>query len=304
MADSKAEISNLGYVVLGVKDLGAWANFAQNIIGFQVKPLGVGNSLVLRMDERRQRIVLEENPADDILEAGWEFESAEALEHYVENLRARGTRIERAGPDDCSKRGVEGMYRCDDPNGFAHAFYFGPSIAPLNEPFYSTALSGDGFETGDLGVGHIVASAKDYKESVSFYQSVLGLRVSDYIRQEVAPGFVADVTFMHTKTGRHHSLATATLPGEKILSHLMVQVRDMNDVGLAYERCIAAGIPMFMHLGHHPNDKMFSFYVATPSGFALEVGYGGIVIDEGTWSVVTYSRLSDWGHKQTPPAAA
>ena len=77
----------------------------------------------------------------------------------------------------------------------------------------------------------------------------------------------------------------------------MVQVEDMNDVGLAWQRCKAAGVPFLMDLGHHPNDQMFSFYVVTPGGFGPEVGWGGIVIDDDDWEVRSYSQLSDWGHE-------
>ncbi|MFD0567797.1 hypothetical protein ACFQ2M_41870 [Kitasatospora saccharophila] len=33
----------------------------------------------------------------------------------------------------------------------------------------------------------------------------------------------------------------------------------------------------------HPNDHMFSFYVRTPSGFSVEYGWGGLLIDDATW---------------------
>jgi len=111
-----------------------------------------------------------------------------------------------------------------------------------------------------------------------------------------------DATFFHTATGRHHSFATAALPFPKRIHHIMVEVSDFNDVGLAYDRCLAAGVPIMMGLGHHPNDGMFSFYAITPSGFAIEFGHGGCVVDDQTWHVRTYSQLSDWGH--APPAAA
>ena len=62
--------------------------------------------------------------------------------------------------------------------------------------------------TGDLGIGHILPVARDYDASVRWYQDVLGLRYSDRIRQEMAPGIYADATFFHAATGRHHSLAT------------------------------------------------------------------------------------------------
>jgi hypothetical protein len=41
---------------------------------------------------------------------------------------------------------------------------------------------------------------------------------------------------------------------------------------------------------------MFSFYVVTPSGFMIEYGYGGLVIDDRDWEVRSYPQLSDWGH--------
>jgi hypothetical protein len=81
----------------------------------------------------------------------------------------------------------------------------------------------------------------------------------------------------------------------------MVEVQDMDDVGLAYDRCVKAGYPMALELGHHPNDRMFSFYVRTPSGFAMEFGWGGIVVDDATWQVITYDKMSDWGHKRDQP---
>jgi hypothetical protein len=56
-----------------------------------------------------------------------------------------------------------------------------------------------------------------------------------------------------------------------------------------------------MSLGRHTNDLMTSFYVRTPSGFEIEYGYGGVLIeDEASWQVDTYDAISLWGHK--PPS--
>ena len=46
----------------------------------------------------------------------------------------------------------------------------------------------------------------------------------------------------------------------------------------------------------HPNDRMFSFYARTPSGFDVEFGWGGRKIDDATWKVDRYDRMSVWGH--------
>lgn len=300
-----AEIRNLGYAVFGVSDLAHWERFAVDMLGLQPGRSEAGRLLTLRMDEYEQRIVLEQGSEDDIRVAGWELDSEGDLNAYVDQLRSHGVMVEACSADHARARRVEKLYSCDDPNGFKHEFYFGPTIATITRPFHSPVLVGKGFNTGTLGMGHLLPRSIDYKASVDFYQKVLGLKLSDYIREEMAPGVVVDATFFHTRTGRHHSLATAAIPSKKILNHLMIELQSMDDVGLAYDRCVKAGYPMVLELGHHPNDEMFSFYVVTPSGFAIEYGWGGIVIDDASWQVRSYTKLSDWGHKRNlPPAPA
>ena len=55
-----------------------------------------------------------------------------------------------------------------------------------------------------------------------------------------------------------------------------------------------------MSLGRHTNDLMTSFYVRTPSGFEIEYGTGGRLVDDETWEIGQYDTQSMWGHK--PPA--
>lgn len=295
-------ISNLGYLCLEASDLEQWKSFAVDLLGLQVRCYQSGKLLTLRMDDYEQRIVVQQGEADDLVAAGWKFDTAGELEAYVGELAAKGIEAER-GPDELTaSRRVERVYTCTDPDGLRHEFFYGPAYAPSDLPFGSNVLKSR-FVTGDLGVGHFVSASQDYTKTLAFYGDVLGLKVSDYIRAslDTPEGAVDfDATFFHTETGRHHSFATAALPFPKRIHHIMVEVADFNDVGLAYERCLAAGYPMMMGLGHHPNDGMFSFYVISPSGFAVEYGYGGHVIDDDNWEVRSFSQLSDWGH--APPA--
>jgi 2,3-dihydroxybiphenyl 1,2-dioxygenase len=215
---------------------------------------------------------------------------------YVASLRQRGVEIEQGGPELAARRQVERLFVTKGPSSVAHEFYVCARIAI--EPFSSPALKGPGFVTGALGFGHLLLRADDLPRSIAYCSEILGLRLSDRILEEVAPGIVVDATFFHTKTGRHHSMAVAVMPGTRRIGHLMVEVQSMDDVGLAFERCVAAGHPIRATLGKHPNDQMFSFYVETPSGFSLEYGWGGIVIDQPDWDARTYDRLSVWGHKR------
>ncbi|MCM2319485.1 MAG: VOC family protein [Pseudomonas sp.] len=294
-----AEINSLGYVGLGVSDLDQWQCFATEILGLQVGQRDA-QGLSLRMDEHQQRIFLEENSIDDLLVAGWQFKTERALEEYVAELRDKGVEVSVVPTQTLQRRKVEKAYACQDPNGFSHEFFFGPHVAELRDPFRSKVLKG-GFICGELGIGHILPFAKAGKgeQTLSFYKDVLKLRVSDYIREEIMPGLLVDATFFHTASGRHHSIATAENPmATKTLNHFMLQVEDLDDVGLAYDRTVKAGIPVALELGHHPNDRMFSFYARTPSGFNFEIGWGGVVIDESDWEVRSYSQMSDWGHKR------
>ena len=297
------EISTLGYVVFNASNLDQWETFATDILGLQVG-FRSDDVLRLRMDEREHRLIFERGNEDDLCALGWELDTAADLEAYVQLLRGRGVDVVEASPELVQARQVEKIYSCCDPIGFRHEFSYGPKHAPISKPFSSALLVGGGFETGNLGVGHVLAVARDLPESVRFFTECLGLKISDYIRDSnMFPGLDIDAVFMHTKTGRHHSLATCALPSSKKINHLMIQVRSLDDVGLAFDRVRKAGVPVIMEIGHHPNDQMLSFYVQTPSGFGLEYGWGAIVIDDNNWDVRIFSQLSDWGHRFTPPTS-
>jgi 2,3-dihydroxybiphenyl 1,2-dioxygenase len=298
-----AEISNLAYVGLGASDLDAWQGFAEDILGMQTGERSA-NILSLRMDDLPQRLFFERSASDDLTVAGWHFDTEAELEVFVAEAKDQGASITLLSKDIARQRKVEKVYACQDPNGYTHEFAFGFEQMPLTQAFRSKVLKSH-FITGELGLGHILPMSKNGPATLRFYRDVLKLRLSDYIRQPMDNGFVVDAAFFHTKTGRHHSIATAEAPTPKILNHMMVQVADMDDVGLAYDRCAKAGLHFAAELGHHPNDQMFSFYVRTPSGWNMEFGWGGVVIDDKHWQVTSYSQMSDWGHKRNPaPEAA
>jgi len=289
--------ASLGYFVVAARDLDAWRHFAEAVVGMQV--MGSGPHLALRLDAQAQRLLVESGTQDDLTAVGWAYDTEQQLDAAIAQARALGAQVVAGDAQLCAARGVERLAHLSDPDGIVHELHFGPAMAPMDAPFRSQVLQG-AFVAGALGAGHYVAVARDKGRTEHFYRQVLGLRLSDYIRGEIAPGGpVLDATFLHARSGRHHSVAFACAPMTKHVHHLMVEVDNRDDVGLARDRCRAAGIPIMMDLGSHPNDGMFSFYAVTPSGFGLEIGTGGVVIDDAHWQVRSYSRLSNWGHN--PP---
>jgi extradiol dioxygenase len=150
-----------------------------------------------------------------------------------------------------------------------------------------------------MGLGHIVINVNELEKTTSFYRDVLGLRISDYV--EINRGDRNfKMSFFHCNP-RHHSLALVGRPGTSRISHFMVEVQSLDDVGATYYLCQEKDVPIATTLGRHTNDQMVSFYMLCPSGYRVEYGCEGRLIDDATWAIQHYTTGSIWGHK---PAVA
>jgi len=70
----------------------------------------------------------------------------------------------------------------------------------------------------------------------------------------------------------------------------------LDDVGQGYDLAQLEDRRVAFTLGRHTNDHTTSFYVNTPSGFFVEYGWGGRVIEPGTWQPQeTFDGPSLWG---------
>ncbi len=284
-------ISELGYVVAEVADLAAWRRFAVDIVGLAAVD-GPGD-LCLGMDDRGPRLILREGPRDDVMTVGWAVRDAAALAELAAGLQAAGVPTTSGGPSAGAELGAASVLSFRDPARVPVELAVG--LPRHNAP--ETPLAAAGFVAGDLGLGHVVLRSRDRAVSERFYMENLGFRLSDRIVCTYY-GHDVDLVFLHCNP-RHHSLAIGG-PLPKRVHHLMVELRSLDDVGAAYDRAVAARVPLMNTLGRHPNDRMVSFYAITPSGFQVEVGWGGREVDDATWEPDSYDRISDWGHH--PPA--
>jgi 2,3-dihydroxybiphenyl 1,2-dioxygenase len=286
-------IAQLGYLGFEVSDLGAWEAFATGVLGLAVADKGEG-ALSLRMDGHRQRFFLEQGKADDLAFVGWQVDGDEAFDGVVGRLRAAGVEVTLGGAEDASRRHVERLARFRDPGGIPSEIFSGPALAA--EPFRSPLVR-SGFVADQHGLGHLVISTRSQEESRAFYCDVLGFRESDRIVADIH-GFHVDILFLHVNQ-RHHSLAFGDAQ-KKRMHHFLLEARSMDEVGLAFDRALRAGVRIVNTLGRHPNDRMFSFYAKTPSGFQFEFGWGGREVDDATWVPTVIDHISEWGHH--PPA--
>ena len=288
-AQQMSSVKQLGYLVFEVSDLGAWEDFGTKILGLELVDRRGDVGFSLRMDDYQQRFFIEQGPADDLAAIGWEVDGPAELEAFAKRFEQAGHQVSRGSAEQAAARNVEALITVNDPAGNPNEIFYGPKRSA--EPFASEVVA-SGFVAGEQGFGHVVVAAKDQDEHEAFYGAMFGLRLSDYIRCEYF-GHKIDVTFMHANA-RHHSLAFGG--GQlKRIHHFMVQANAMDDVGMCYDRFLFSGGMVHQTLGRHPNDKMFSFYGYTPSGFHFEFGAGAVEITEG-WESTTYGKVSEWGH--------
>ncbi|MCH2172692.1 VOC family protein [Myxococcota bacterium] len=282
------DIRGLGYLAIASSDLGAWERFACEVLGLMRNPLlSSDEALYLRMDERPYRVVVETSDADRFSCAGWQVSGPDDFEQACAELEAAGVGLERGTADQCDRRRVHDLVRLQDPSGNTLEIFHGSIYE--HTPFVSPAAT-SGFVTGDLGMGHIVIPAPAYDECLAFYTEVLGFRRSDFM--QMGP---MTITFLHCNA-RHHSLALMSAESPNGLFHFMAEAKTLDDVGYALDRVQGADLHLSSTLGRHTNDQMTSFYVRSPSGFDVEFGCGGILVDDATWTTGEITAPSFWGH--------
>lgn len=284
-------IRGLGYVGLEARSLAPWRPFAEEILGLMPSDDAGPDTLRYRLDERAWRVAVHAADRDGLAYVGWEVADAAALEAAREHLVACGAEPEPEGEGegDARARGVSGLVRVVDRYGFPHELFYG-APTELLRPFASPAGT-SGFLT-EHGMGHVLFVVPDAREAEAYYGRLLGLRTTD--RMDMGAG--KRTIFMRTGH-RHHALAVTDVLPEPMFHHVMIETLRMEDVGRAWERVAASKTPVMMTLGQHANDPMLSFYVTSPSGCGVELGWGGTVVDEDAWAVREVGPDELWGHR-------
>jgi biphenyl-2,3-diol 1,2-dioxygenase/3-methylcatechol 2,3-dioxygenase len=288
-------IQRLGYLGFESSNLDAWRRFAAEKIG--IMECAVSSDQVrFRVDSRAWRIAVHSGETDDLAYAGYEVDSEEALAAVKKRLDAHGIAVVDEDQTVAQSRGVLGLISCKDPWDNRIEIYYGATEV-FERPFCSPS-GVSGFITEEQGLGHYVLNVPDVDAAIQFYIKALGFHLSDIIDWQIAEGMTVQAYFLHCNT-RHHTLAFGKLPLEKRIHHFMLETGTLDDVGLAYDR-FEADHAIVSTLGRHSNDHMLSFYGATPSGFAVEYGWGARKVEQD-WSVVRYDSISVWGHKFVAP---
>ena len=78
---------------------------------------------------------------------------------------------------------------------------------------------------------------------------------------------------------------------------MMLELFSLDDVGQGYDLVQNDPDKIAVTMGRHSGDYVTSFYTWNPSGFMVEYGWGGQVIDDSTWKPFERKHgPSLWGH--------
>ncbi|WP_316203188.1 VOC family protein [Bradyrhizobium sp. SZCCHNS3051] len=281
------EITALGYIGIKSSQAEQWGRMATELLGMQ-RVDRAASVQAYRMDDRKQRLIVDGSADGGLAVMGWEVGDAAALARLASRLDDNGVKVARGSQALADERHVSELICFQDPAGNTIEVFWGAAVA--SDPF-RPGRPISGFRTGPLGMGHVVLNVEDVEPMLRFYRDLLGFKVSDF-------GLTPYKLYFFHVNGRHHSFAMVG-SGRRTLHHFMVELGSLDDVGQGYDLAQLDEGRVAYTLGRHTNDHMTSFYVDTPSGFFIEYGWGGRVIDPATWQPhETFDGPSLWGHER------
>jgi catechol 2,3-dioxygenase-like lactoylglutathione lyase family enzyme len=276
--EDRAAVSELVEVVLESPAPDAWIDVIAVLLGDRARATRIGTDTVSVALARNKAVTFRAAARVGVDRICWATPGPDSFERIIEQARVAYD----AGRIDRPRLNADRLVPClllTDPDGVRVEI----SVA-------------DGHDTAGSSceLGHVVMGTDHLDVSLGFSRDVLGLAISDEVRIPQRSGASTRGVFLRAGNGRHHSFALiATSPGVR---HVMIELPNADEVGRAYDRANDAAL-VSRTIGRHTNDEMFSFYAGGPDGYEIEIGSGGIVVDDTDWEVMTHDAPSVWGHR-------
>ncbi|MDR3421493.1 MAG: VOC family protein [Xanthobacteraceae bacterium] len=140
------QLQALGYFGVRSRDLEEWATYGTRFLGMQLVDKSRG-TLALRMDDRKQRVIVQADEGEGPSFYGWEVTDAAALDALAAHLEKSGVKVARGTRALADERRVRDLIVFSDPIGNRLEAFHGAETAA--EPF-KPGRSISGFRTGPL----------------------------------------------------------------------------------------------------------------------------------------------------------
>lgn len=263
-------ITELGYMTIGVSSLNRWKEFAAEVLGLEVVDEGESKRCYLRMDFWHHRLIVDEDGSDDLTGLGLRVAGPEEFAGMRKVLEEASVGHKVCSRAEAEDRHVLELMTLEDPNGNPLEIFHGPHVQ-YSKPFHPGRRMYGPFATGTGGLGHCIIRNRDLDATYRFYR-LLGMRGGIEYKVPRPDGTVGEALFMHCND-RDHTVAFG-LGSSKRINHLMIEVKQFDDVAYTHELVQNRKIPIGITLGKHSNDHQYSFYFLNPSGWMIEYGWG------------------------------
>src|SRR5260370_7407293 len=139
----------LGYAGFGSSSVDDWRQFGTGLVGLQAVERGP-SLLAFRMDDRKERIVIDRSMPEGARFFGWEVTDAAALDALAARLEQAEVDVTAEPQALADSRRVRGVISFRDPAGNRLEAFYG---AEIDDTPFSPGRSISRFRAGPLGPG-------------------------------------------------------------------------------------------------------------------------------------------------------
>src|SRR5215470_7286989 len=122
------QVTELGYMGIGVKDLDAWKQFATDIMGLELTDEGERDRCYLRMDYWHHRLVVHADGSDDLAYLGFRVAGPDEFAQMQKQLAEAGIQYRVGSEDEAVERRVLQVMKLSDPDGNPVEVFYGPEV--------------------------------------------------------------------------------------------------------------------------------------------------------------------------------
>ena len=283
-------VTSLRSVEIGLPDVAAAEKFYTGTWGLSVAARR-GCSVYLRgTGADHHLLALHECRQPELKTVTLRAASADALERIAEKVSRHGGAV-LAGLGSVDEPGGGQCVLVRDPQGRILRFVWGDA----------RHADTDGDKDKPIRLAHAVLNSHDVAGALPFYESALGVRLSDRTR------IMAFLRIPMRPSGDHHSIALADADND-CLNHIALVMPSLESVMRGGGRMKDAGYGIEWGPGRHgPGDNAFNYFVG-PAGFVIEYTAEVEQVDDSyrargpadwTWPA---GRSDQWGISAPPSA--
>lgn len=276
----------LSHLALNVTDIESQTRFYQDMVGLHVQTTDAAGRVYLRCQSDHHVLMLIPANSGGLDHFALDVGGTAELEAAITALEKEGIRLISHDTDNSiGELGQSQACRFLDPDGFVVEL-----VAGMNQvdPTYGPRV------VTPLRYGHLTLRVTDLKQSVNFYQDMLGFRISDWLGE--------DFCWLRC-TPEHHGLALATHQNAPAMHHFAFHVRDIGELVQQAEHLMRHDRILLYGPGRHgPGQNLFIYFHDEEQNIVEFAADMQRIWDEDTYAPKTWDPNERWSNMWGPPA--